>query len=211
MQKPQVDSSILAPAETISAIAPFLAIISSTCLEPGATPKLTSGNTLLPFNIDATIIRSRNDELVHEPTMTWSTFNPASSFTVPILSGECGFAIIGSIEPRSRSITLVYSASASAASSIHSDCRRCAFRNMRVISSLGKTDVVTPSSAPMLVMVARSGTESVLIPSPPYSITMPTLPLVVSILRTVRMTSLADTQGWSFPERLTFSTLGQVR
>ena len=88
MQKPQVDSSTRAPDEMMSASAPFFAIISSTWREPGATPKLTSGKILLPLSIEATSIRSRYDEFVQEPTMTWSTFVPASSFTVPILSGN---------------------------------------------------------------------------------------------------------------------------
>ena len=46
-------------------------------------------------------------------------------------------------------------------------------------SSEGKTDVVTPISAPMFAMVARSGTLKVATPSPPYSSTTPTLPVVV--------------------------------
>ncbi len=114
--------------------------------------------------------------------MTWSTFVPASSFTVPMLSGECGLAMSGSTAPRSSSMTRSYFASASAASAVQSDSRFCALRNACVISSLGKTEVVTPSSAPMFVIVARSGTERVLTPSPPYSMTVPTLPLVVRSL-----------------------------
>ena len=38
-------------------------------------------------------------------------------------------------------------------------------------------EVVAPSSVPMLVMVARSGTDRVLTPAPPYSMTLPTPPL----------------------------------
>src|SRR5574341_439162 len=111
MQNPQVASRILAPEEMMSASAPFFAIISSTWREPGAMPKLTSGNTRLPLSIDATIMRSRYEEFVHEPTITWSTLVPASSFTVPMLSGECGLAMSGSTKPRSRSITRSYFAS----------------------------------------------------------------------------------------------------
>ena len=88
MQNPQVDSRTLAPLAMMSARPPFRAIISSTWRDPGAMPKLTSGWTFFPFSRDATIIRSRNDELVQEPTITWSTFVPATSFTVAILSGE---------------------------------------------------------------------------------------------------------------------------
>ena len=43
----------------------------------------------------------------------------------------------------------------------------------------GNTDVVAPSSAPMLAMVARSGMDSVSTPGPVYSITLPTPPLTV--------------------------------
>ncbi len=83
-------------------------------------------------------------------------------------------------------------------------------RNSLVISSLGNTDVVTPHSAPMLVIVARSGTLSVFIPAPPYSKTQPTLPLVVNISSTLRTTSFAATHGLSFPVRLILITFGYV-
>ena len=45
----------------------------------------------------------------------------------------------------------------------------------------------------MFVIVARSGTESVLTPSPVYSMTLPTPPLTVSMESTFKMTSLALT------------------
>ena len=55
---PQEFSSILAPELIISASAPFLAIISITCLDPGPITKLTLGSTFLPFNILETFIKS---------------------------------------------------------------------------------------------------------------------------------------------------------
>ena len=48
--------------------------------------------------------------------------------------------------------------------------------NSRVTSSEGNTEVEAPSSAPMLVMVARSGTDRDLTPSPVYSMILPTPP-----------------------------------
>ena len=63
----------------------------------------------------------------------------------------------------------------------------------------------------MLAMVARSGTVRLSRPSPPYSKTWPTLPRVVKISRSFRITSLAETQGGSFPVRFTRITRGQVR
>ena len=44
------------------------------------------------------------------------------------------------------------------------------YKFIRNAASDGKIDVVAPSSVPILVMVARSGTERVLMPSPPHSI-----------------------------------------
>ena len=44
-------------------------------------------------------------------------------------------------------------------------------------------------------MVARSGTDRVATPGPPYSITLPTPPLTLSRRSSSRMTSLADTMG----------------
>ena len=65
-----------------------------------------------------------------------------------------------------------------------------------MFSSEGKSEVVAPSSAPILVMVLLSGTLNVLIPSPEYSKILPTPPLTDFIDNTLRMISLADT-----PER----------
>ena len=63
----------------------------------------------------------------------------------------------------------------------------------------------------MLAMVARSGTDSVSTPAPPYSRTRPTLPLVVSRFNSSRITSLAVTQGRSRPCRFTRTTCGQAK
>jgi len=41
-------------------------------------------------------------------------------------------------------------------------------KKVKVFSSLGKIDVVAPSSAPILVMVALSGTVKLFTPGPPY-------------------------------------------
>ena len=62
-------------------------------------------------------------------------------------------------------------------------------------ASEGNTEVVTPVSAPMLVMVARSGTDSVSTPGPEYSMITPTLPLTPKSSSILSATSLALTQG----------------
>ncbi len=77
-------------------------------------------------------------------------------------------------------------------------------------SSEGKTEVVAPSSAPMLVMVPRCGTLREATPSPKYSKILPTPPLTVRRRRSSRMMSLAATQGWSSPVRCTPTTLGII-
>jgi len=77
--------------------------------------------------------------------------------------------------------------------------------------SLGKTEVVTPNSAPMFVIVARAGTPKVDTPGPPYSSTRPTLPFVPKRASTVRITSFADTPGRNAPVKNTRVTFGQVR
>ena len=73
----------------------------------------------------------------------------------------------------SRSIWMIraYSASGSAERGVKSCSRPWAFRKARVTSSEGKMEVVAPSSVPMLVMVARSGTDKLATPRPPHSIT----------------------------------------
>ena len=71
-------------------------------------------------------------------------------------------------------------------------------------------EVVAPSSAPIFVMVALSGTDSVLMPSPPHSMMAPTPPLTVRILSISKLISFALTKGLSFPVRLTLYILGMV-
>ena len=73
-------------------------------------------------------------------------------------------------------ISSSYTASGSALRATKSSSRSCAFKKARVVSSEGNIDVVAPSSAPMFVIVARSGTLRLLTPSPQYSITLPTPP-----------------------------------
>lgn len=133
------------------------------------------------------------------------------SATVFTLSGMCGSATIGTSADRSISTASSYVASGSAASGIKSASRPCAFRKPRVTSSEGNTDVVAPSSAPMLAMVARSGMDSVSTPGPVYSITLPTPPLTVRRRSSSRITSLAATPRLSRPVRRTLTTLGQLR
>ena len=199
MHGPQAHSSTLAPAATSLASAPLSARALSTCLEPGEIVRLTLGATRLPSRIPATRIRSQKLELVQLPMQTWSTLMPAMLEISVTLSGEWGCAASGWRELRSTTISSSYSASGSASSLTHCPARPRAEKNSRVRSSLGKTVVVAPSSAPMLAMVARLGTESVLTPEPPYSMTLSTPPLTLSLRRTSRMTSLAETIGCSSP------------
>ena len=70
MQGPQADSRIRAPAPIRSASAPFSASMVSTCLEPGLIESSTSGATVLPRSIAATVIRSAREELVQLPMQT---------------------------------------------------------------------------------------------------------------------------------------------
>ena len=79
-------------------------------------------------------------------------------------------------------------------------------------SSDGKTLAVTPSSAPMFVMRRPLGDASACAtPGPPYSITQPTLPLVVRIERTLRMTSLAVDERPQAAGESDVQTFGAVR
>ena len=71
--------------------------------------------------------------------------------------------------------------------------------------------VVTPSSAPMFVIVARWGTVRFLTPAPKYSTIQPTLPLVVRMLSSFKIMSLAATQSLSLPVSFTPITFGQCR
>ena len=186
-------------------------MFSSTCFEPGAMTKLSLGCAFFPFRIFATVIRSLYDEFVQLPRHTWSTSIPSSSFTVLMFPGLCGYAASGISSLRSRSTILSYSASGSAFISTQSFSRSWALRNAFVVSSLGKIDVVTPHSAPIFVIVSLSGTDNVFTPSPPYSNTQPTLPLVVNSSSIFKTTSFAVTQDLSLPVKFTLITLGQVR
>ena len=60
----------------------------------------------------------------------------------------------------------------------------------------------------MFVIVARSGTESILTPSPVYSMTLPTPPLTASMESTFKMMSLALTPFERAPVRRTSTTRG---
>ena len=68
--------------------------------------------------------------------------------------------------------------------------------------------MVAPSSAPILAMVARSGTDSVSTPGPAYSITRPTPPLTLRRRSTSKIISFADTMGGSEPSSQTQQTFG---
>ena len=70
IQGPHAHSKIRAPALIRSARAPHSASIVYTCFEPGEMDKLTSGCTVLPLSIAATVNISASDELVHEPIHT---------------------------------------------------------------------------------------------------------------------------------------------
>ena len=70
IQGPHAHSSTLAPDAIISERAPLSASIPSTCLEPGDMERLTSGETVFPLRIAATLSISKSDELVHEPIQT---------------------------------------------------------------------------------------------------------------------------------------------
>ena len=71
-------------------------------------------------------------------------------------------------------------------------------------------DVVAPSSVPMFVIVARSGTDSAAIPGPPHSMIAPTPPLTDRMRSSSRLMSLAVTNGRSVPVRLTLNIFGMV-
>ncbi len=77
-----------------------------------------------------------------------------------------------------------------------------------VFSSVGKIEVVAPSSVPMLVIVVRSGTDSVSTPGPVYSSTLPTPPLTDRRRNSSRMTSLAVAHSGNSPSRRTLTISG---
>ncbi|OQC73646.1 MAG: hypothetical protein BWX44_01386 [Spirochaetes bacterium ADurb.Bin001] len=84
----------------------------------------------------------------------------------------------------------------------------CASKKRLVTSSLGNTEVVAPSSAPILAIVPRCGMLSVDTPSPAYSSILPTPPFTVSLLNTSSTISLALTIGDNLPLNSTLRTLG---
>ena len=210
MQGPQAHSSTRAPLASMSVSAPQSASIDSTWRLPGEIDRLTEGFTVRPFSSAATFSISIRLELVQEPMHTWSTFVPFNSPAFFTLSGLWGQATSGSSAERSISMIRSYSASGSLASAVQASSRPSAFRKARVISSEGNMLVVAPSSVPMFVMVARSGTDRVFTPSPPHSMIAPTPPFTLSMRRISRLTSLAVTKGRSLPVRFTLNIFGMV-
>ena len=104
MHAPQVAASTLTPAAMSSVSRPSRASASRSMRLLGWTKKVTSGWTLRPFTICATALRSVYEPLVHDPTITWSTFTPSAWETGTTLSGLLGSATSGSMAPRSSSI-----------------------------------------------------------------------------------------------------------
>ena len=141
----------------------------------------------------ATFSISVREELVHEPMHTWSAFTSANVETSTTLSGLWGQAIMGVRVLRSMGITRSYTASGSLSRGTKSPSLPWAFKKALVWSSEGKMEVVAPSSVPILVMVARSGTVNLFMPSPPHSMMAPTPPLTERICSSFRDTSLAVT------------------
>ena len=76
----------------------------------------------------------------------------------------------------------------------------------RVTSSLGKTLVVSVSSAPMFAIVMRCAASRLASPGPPYSKIFPAPPLTDSRRRSSRITSFAVTHGRSAPVSQTRTT-----
>ena len=132
---------------------------------------------------------------MQEPMQTWSTGSGPTSAEPRDVAGAVGQADERLEAGKSMSMTLSYCASASGARGCQSASLPWALRNARVTSSDGKTDVVTPVSAPMLAIVARCGTERPATPGPPYSRTTPTLPAVETMESTLRTMSFAVTQS----------------
>ena len=211
MQGPQPHSSTRAPAAMSLASAPLAARAFSTWREPGETVRLTLGATCRPASMPATRIMSQKEEFVQLPMHTWSMGSPAIFETSVTLSGLLGCAAIGCRLERSMVISSSYSASGSASSSRQSPALPRAAKNSRVLRSLGKMEVVAPVSAPMLAMVARSGTLRLIRPSPKYSNILPTPPLTPTRRSSSSITSLAATIGFRWPVSVTRQTLGMVK
>src|SRR2546422_6561601 len=208
MHGPHATSSSRTPALISFVIRPERRHAMRTDREPGDTAIERPGWTCFPLRISATIARSRNEEFTLLPTATWVTSVPATSvrgFTFP---GVGGHAIGGSISERSSSIRSSYVARSSGPSRRQSLGRFCPRKNRSVIPSLGNTDPVAPSSAPMFAIVPRSGTVNRLIPGPSYS-TIFSFPHFSPYRRSIsRITSFADVQGGSSPVRSTRTTWG---
>ena len=190
MHGPHALSSMRAPLLTSFLMMPASMALVYTCLEPGDTPSDTPGATVLPSRMSAAIPRSLIDELVQDPMAACTIFLPSISRTGTTRSGMWGWAIIGSILERSISIISSYSAPSSAAR-LCQPSRFWSASHSLVTWSLGKMEVVTPSSAPMLVIVARWGTERLATPSPKYSNTLPTPFLTVHRRKSSSITSFA--------------------
>ena len=160
------------------------------------------------FTMCAGIARSSYEELTDEPTQTCATLVPATSRTGTTLSGLRGLAMSGSRPARSITISSSYRAPSSPTSSRKSSGRSCASRKARVRWSAGKIPKVAPSSRIMLQMVARWGTDRVATPSPSKRYARLIPPLTVIRRSISRITSFADTHGWSSFSRTTLTTAG---
>ena len=103
--------------------------------------------------------------------------------------GRFGPATLGTTSPRSNVRTSRYSGSGASGvrkspwsfvnrstNSIKSSSRPVRRKYPRVASSTGKKPIVAPYSGDMLLIVARSGTESACIPGPKNSTNRPTTP-----------------------------------
>ena len=144
-QGPQPGLRTVAPASRMILHQPLASISSSTSWDAGTMRVLTSGWTFLPLKALATCSISLIRPLVQEPTTTWVTGVPATSFTGTTLAGQKGFAIWGSSLERSTSRTSAVSLS---------------------LSAVPKSVIMLPISMPMLHTVMRSATENSSMPGP---------------------------------------------
>src|SRR3954453_14398621 len=78
-----------------------------------------------------------------------------------------------------------------------------------MLESYGNSDVVAPTSAPMLQMVPLPVAVIVSAPGPKYSTIAPVPPFTVRTSATFRITSFGDDQPDSSPVRCTPITFGQ--
>src|SRR4030065_1903932 len=77
--------------------------------------------------------------------------------------------------------------------------------------SNGNTEVVAPSSAPMLVIVALAVQDSASLPGPKYSTILLVPPATVSMPASLRITSLPLVQPLGLPISFTPTSFGQSR